>query len=767
MNAKRTLSLMLCVCLLLLVLTAFSACGGKSKTLDLTDYTVVYDADFEAGFKWQVTALTKRITAHTGLKLSSVSAKREEGEKEILIGATGRAATEKLLAEISGHGYAFAVVEDKLVIVGTTKLLTVKAMQVFADACLLDEGDSSVTVPKTVVSDVDMLTVSPDFAVVYSALLNDQPAPEGGAANDGPDYAFEMAEKVQKGLRETLSAKSKFALAKDSKTANKEVLVGLVERDAVGTFLQDMDVNDYGFGVVEGRVVITGLNGAGLGSAVDLFLEAVKADTADDGGTKSLQIPADFKWISTKSSGAVTDFPRPTGADIALTGSVDAGEGSMLYHYTGKGVNADAYRAYLTSLAGAGYALVQKNEIEGSLFATYQSAEKNQLLYVSYMAFAHAKSQKVETYDPAIRIVAAKATGSGNVFDDGLLTPHYDYVKVTDTRVTSLRFNYAAASGMCYVVQLEDGSFVVLDGGYKAGQDYTRLYKVLEDLHKQAFGRAPSAAEPIVITAWYLTHGHGDHYQNFVELCKAYGSKIELKYLIGNNLSDEQAYNSHDPNHTIRNTMHTVFGYTKGETKYLKVHAGQKLYLCNMELEVLFAPEDIYPLTIDVFNTASVVTRSTFTATDGSGNAVGERTTLLWLGDQMTRGSEYLRAMYGEGLKSDIVQAAHHGLSAVEIALYILVEPEIVLWPNSLARLTDVVSNTNASGYKRVSAILYQNLDSVKYHIFADTYNTTVTITGDGPDMTLGGDTGLYNAGESAPIVITEGTKDISAVVKK
>lgn len=252
MNAKRTLSLMLCVCLLLLVLTAFSACGGKSKTLDLTDYTVVYDADFEAGFKWQVTALTKRITAHTGLKLSSVSAKREEGEKEILIGATGRAATEKLLAEISGHGYAFAVVEDKLVIVGTTKLLTVKAMQVFADACLLDEGDGSVTVPKTVVSDVDMLTVSPDFAVVYSALLNDQPAPEGGAANDGPDYAFEMAEKVQKGLRETLSAKSKFALAKDSKTANKEVLVGLVERDAVGTFLQDMDVNDYGFGVVEG-----------------------------------------------------------------------------------------------------------------------------------------------------------------------------------------------------------------------------------------------------------------------------------------------------------------------------------------------------------------------------------------------------------------------------------------------------------------------------------------------------------------------------------
>jgi hypothetical protein len=187
-----------------------------------------------------------------------------------------------------------------------------------------------------------------------------------------------------------------------------------------------------------------------------------------------------------------------------------------------------------------------------------------------------------------------------------------------------------------------------------------------------------------------------------------------------------------------------------------------------MELEVLYTPEDLYPMPIDVFNNASVVCRSTFTVTDGAGAPTGKTTSLLWLADVMNRTSQFLRAMYGEGLKSDMVQVAHHGLSGAEVALYIHIQPEIVLWPNSLSRLGEVVSNVNASGYKRVSAILYQNLPSVKYHVFADTYNTTITITKDGPDMSVGGETGLYNAGESTvPVIITEGTKKIGAVVRK
>jgi len=55
----------------------------------------------------------------------------------------------------------------------------------------------------------------------------------------------------------------------------------------------------------------------------------------------------------------------------------------------------------------------------------------------------------------------------------------------------------------------------------------------------------------------------------------------------------------------------------------------------------------------------------------------------------------------------------------------------------------------------------------VKYHVVADLYNTTITITKDGFAMSLEGENALYNAGEDAEIVIGGLDDRHCAVIKK
>ena len=85
------------------------------------------------------------------------------------------------------------------------------------------------------------------------------------------------------------------------------------------------------------------------------------------------------------------------------------------------------------------------------------------------------------------------------------------------------------------------------------------------------------------------------------------------------------------------------------------IYTGQKIWVRNAQIEILFTPEDIYPHNINNYtdaNDSSVISRITI---DG--------TTFMMLGDTGKIGSETLCSMYGTVLKSDACQIAHHGYS--------------------------------------------------------------------------------------------------------
>ena len=388
---------------------------------------------------------------------------------------------------------------------------------------------------------------------------------------------------------------------------------------------------------------------------------------------------------------------------------------------------------------------------------------------VSRVVFTSATAQKVTLYEKCIRIVSASLS-SVNLLEEALLTPQ-NYIKKTDTKITTFVLNgnkYNPQntdeynSGNAYIIALEDGSFAILDGGTGESSLTSEFWTVLSDLYHEVWGAYPTENNKIKISMWYLSHSHGDHFSIFYNFCKNYGGKIEINRLITNFPSDAESYNCHDPNLTMRDTkLSEMRGWAGGEMKYIKVHTGQKFYLANSEFEVLYTHEDMYPWAIQYFNDTGVVLKHTIHDTGSVGSYVkgfasdDTPTTMLWLGDVQTRVSQWMRAMYGSYLASDMVQVSHHGALGCEYKLYELTAAKILWWPTNYNNYTAIIVPGKTASYKDDNAKLVK-MSSLQYTILGSAKNATVSIKTTGPDMNR-----IYQAGSGGKTYIDVSAKDI------
>ncbi len=770
---RRILSLVLCACLLLSTVVLFASCGKKK--VELEGYSLVYASDVSESTATHITtfadALSKKIDAKVSVKKVKPDADlTKEEELEILVGNTNRPESADALGKIKGHGYSITVAGSKIVIVGTTNLLTTVALDYFEDTYLSgEETISSVKIEKTVVENLEMVELTAKYAAIYSSYL------------DG------AADLINLKIAEFKAELSNFSdvrgtamqMLDDTQTAENEILVGIVEREECSAFISGMDANSYGVGVRNGKLLISALNDAMVEKAFALCEDILKDSVYVADEKKQILLPADLARIytDTENKSLFTDFPRPEA--LELSGTIDVQDGSMAYYYTGSNINADIYASYCQTLETAGYTLFDSSSAENSIFRTYVNTEKNATLYVAYNAFKHATAQEVTYYEPCIRIVSALLSNV-NLLDDDIKTQNLGYTKLQNSSITSLKLDneYQESSrniyGNSYIVTLEDGSFIVYDGGQSYVRNKERLYNALCDLYKRGNHETdePTTTDPIRIAAWIVSHGHGDHYLNMQEFINFYCFNynkycVTIDRLIANFISDEEAYNSGNPSDALRN------GYAELSTKisdapgkeggfeYIKVHTGQKFYLANAEFEVIYTHEDQYPRRIHTYNNSSTVFRMILNHTNGNGQiSADSTTTMLWLGDAQDDASKWMRATYGEYLDSDMVQVAHHNYDGCEWKLYQLVSPELVWWPVNRLRYNGANGNTchdasaKAGTTKHVNYSISYRLDSVKYIILADDFNYTVTITANGPDYNLAAQssTGIFSAGETAAV---------------
>ena len=574
-------------------------------------------------------------------------------------------------------------------------------------------------------------------------------------------YAYTGSDQLKKKLQ-TLGVSTQM-LSDKTAASTYEILVGVVDRPAQSEFLPLVDVNEFGIMVTERCIILLAWQDAALKVCVDTFVSYLSAG--------NLSLPVGFCAVGVANESWLTDFARPTGENIALSAGQFVNDDSLQFLYTGAGVGRDAFFTYCTQLTSEGFVLVWENSIGNNEFRMYQSSAKGIGLYVAYNDYTYKAEFDAlyqanygtydDVFDPnfeqCIRIIsspiASVAVPPASILEQQV------YQKVTDTYMTTLGIA-AAQVGTGYVILLEDGRFVIIDGGNVSSKkngvypESKAIWDAMLALYKKAYGSSavPTAQRPLHVAAWYLTHGHSDHYNAFLNMVEMIGADstkkavFKMDYVIANLPGEYSLFNNtstkwgYGNSQVIHNMKSKVGGFT-----LLKVHTGQRLYFANLMIEVLMTYEDHLPARIINTNDTCTVTRLHLI---GSGAVLnsnvatlsGKKTTVMFLGDSWRPSGRYLCAMYGDDLRSDISQIAHHGNIGCEKELYERIAPSAVLFSNDLSSFktyawgTTTSTNPETKHAYAVDRYVVRELLSVVYVWAAPAGSyTTLQFTATGP----------------------------------
>ena len=106
----------------------------------------------------------------------------------------------------------------------------------------------------------------------------------------------------------------------------------------------------------------------------------------------------------------------------------------------------------------------------------------------------------------------------------------------------------------------------------------------------------------------------------------------------------------------------------------------------------------------------------------------------IFLADAFRYQSRFLCATYGDYLKADIVQLAHHGNIGCEQEIYETIAPSVVYFPNDHdSFLTYTTKSNNGRGWQyAVDYFVVHELESVRYIFVADMYFATLPMNAEG-----------------------------------
>ncbi|MCQ2430884.1 MAG: hypothetical protein MJ192_11210 [Clostridia bacterium] len=238
---------------------------------------------------------------------------------------------------------------------------------------------------------------------------------------------------------------------------------------------------------------------------------------------------------------------------------------------------------------------------------------------------------------------------------------------------------------MCYVIRTTHNKLIVIDGGE-------------DGVGKDKAPYLPAALRAIAgvgdndyfeVEAWFLTHAHKDHMNEISKMMRDYTP--ESNYKINNIYFDFPPFGTSEFTGTsddmqiarLRENMNAygaVIGaeVAEGKDYYDTINGavvneeaiknGLEFNIDGVRIEVLqtWSIKDGY----SNLNDQSMITRFWV---DGQ--------SILFLGDCGPIAGKRLQDTYGEALKSDIVQMAHHGQAGVNKACYAAIDAQIHLWP--------------------------------------------------------------------------------------
>lgn len=374
----------------------------------------------------------------------------------------------------------------------------------------------------------------------------------------------------------------------------------------------------------------------------------------------------DYKWE--------LDAPEYTSGTLSRKYNCGVMKGDQ-YHDGKYGVNKEtnymqvAYRtdkksfdAYCDKVASLGYVLDCSTDREAISARTY--VKDGKMLHVYYNSVE--KATRVIT-DPIG--VSPKTASYSYVPQDGDRTEIYQYALMYDDDCDP-KYDYGGGierCGMNYVIKLADNKLIVIDGG-DICQSSDSAVQGFYDLCKEITG-----SEDLTVACWICTHAHGDHISFFSKFLRVYHEKITLERYMYNFVNWKEVPGG---NEDAWYSLFRRFETYAPDALQIKPHTGETFTFGNAKIDILYTHEDAfnYKLNrtdISDFNDTSVTYKFTF----------NDKTTFMVVGDMSRCAQFYVNRNYtAKTLKSDIVQAAHHGYNDLDL-LYPVFGAEYVFFP--------------------------------------------------------------------------------------
>ncbi|MBR2907197.1 MAG: hypothetical protein IKC26_04050 [Clostridia bacterium] len=720
----RIFALLLC---LVLAVAVFVACdsssggdetttggqqGANTETVTVSNAVIVSSASADSDTSAAVQILVDAIRQYTGVDATvKTDAELEDATKtEILVGATNRAQSAGVLADLNGQsGYVVKKVDNKIVINATNVMMIDDAVNYFVNNYVSGGSEGKFEIAKdlayTYGSTGGVTLLGADNKMQYKIVFssNVQAAgrdieDEAGNIINDPDLGIDYIVPFIREIVADIAAKTGVVISTDSdlKAAddkNLEVLIGATNRPETKAFLKTLKPNEYGYCVIGNKLVIAGWGDYTSAMAIDAFIADCEQYLVDtDSSAKNLVMADGVKKVYAYDKWNV-DIPMFSGGE--LSGVVDMLYNGYYLYYTD--ATEQGYKEYITQLEAAGYDFWQDNQIGGNLYATYYNSKV--IIHAYYIATENS-----------VRVAVDHASRTELPPNEDT-SPNYG-PKVTESLFTMHDFdNSTGAWGNLFIMTLEDGSYIIHDGGSNPGNcESNELWNLLKHMNKREDGK-------IVIAAWVISHGHADHTSGMNSLLADHYRELILERVIHSEAATTQNYNFYKNGHYVVNTLPTRATQTQAIVH--KAHTGQIFQIRNVKMEIMFTTEDNHPFIVGQYNSTSLNTRFYFSEGD-------DVQTMMITGDSQDHASARMVSMYEEALKCDALQVAHHG-SGGSVALYKYCAPSIVLWPHGYWKIEDHLRPGNTGYYPVINQSLL-NQENVILVIVADKGHKTIKV---------------------------------------
>ena len=618
--------------------SATTANNGNNPAPQVDPITLVADGEAKVRVLYNVKSGNMVISAAKdistalselgGVKVTNTldfAVDNDDNALEILVGDTKYAASGAAMSALAPNSYSVTISGNKIIVVANNVYLYPKAVEDLLGAISVSEG---------------VVTLAGDISV------NETCSVLALAADKKTDYTIVYANADATAKTQATLLKNTFATAgitvevsPDTKSAaGKEILIGNTNRAASansGAYY----LNSYTRADDNGNLAITGNLEAGVADLIK-YVE----DISRTGDT--IEVPTYlFGLVTPKGFG---NAPKYEGSGTVTL--VKNHEKSNSYYVQAANATESDYKNYIKKLEAEGFKKHYATEAQESLFSIYTDGYN--IVNLSYIQYVDDTAKYIN-----IAVDCTENSALPQLEDNN--------EKVTDIQVTIVN------SECTFLIRLEDGRFIVYDGGVTAST---------EPLYKQIMAQKVNDGKP-VIAAWFISHHHGDHVGGFMNFLSKYKSNVTLESVIMSTPGKARLDTITDGTDYEYGWINSVFNGLKSHVptaKIIMAHAGQRFVYSGVTVDVLYTPENYYGS--DMFYGNHEVCIYSFDTENGR---------IIFTGDAQPENCKMVSAIYDDELQADFVQYAHHGYRGGDPTFYDLIGAKYGLWTNSIEQLKE------------------------------------------------------------------------------